>query len=166
MATPAPAAFLRAGVDLLDTVAVPLPSGHTVQVRPARVSAADYLAGKASPYALAALRVRDAWVRASRTGEPLDRLDLVSVVLEALQDAYDAPPQEALDAWLEGVDAAAIHTIAAVALGATPTPAAREQGRARALVAGGLGSVPLSAVDAASLADWTVNAGRAPGWGG
>lgn len=161
---PAPAGFVRSGVDPFDAVAVPLPSGATVLVRPARVSASDYLADKATPYALAALRARDAWVRASRMNTTPDRLDVAGVILEAIRDAYDVPPEVA-EAWLLGIDAAGVHAIAAAAIGATPTQAAKERGRATALVAGGLGGVPLAPIDATALADWTVNAGRAPRWG-
>jgi hypothetical protein len=162
---PAPAGFVRAGVDPFDTVTVPLPSGVAVVVRPARLSAADYLAGKASAFAIVALRARDAWVRAGRMGVAPATVEVAEVVIESIRDVYDVPP-EVVDAWLVGIDAPAVHAIAAAAIGATPTPASRERGRAAALVAGGLGGVPLSPIDAASLADWTVNAGRAPMWGG
>lgn len=162
---PAPAGFLRSGVDAVDTVAVTLPSGAVVLIRHARVSATDYLTGKASTYALAALRARDAWIKASRLNQTPDRVDIVGVILEAIRDTYDAP-SEIVEAWLEGVDASSIHAIAAAAIGATATAATRERGRAMALVAGGLGAVPMSPIDAASFADWSVNAGRAPAWGG
>jgi len=161
---PAPAGFARTGVDPFDAIAVPLPSGATILVRPARVSAADYLAGRATPYALAALRARDAWVRAARMNTAPERFDVAGVILEAIRDAYDVPPEVA-EAWLVGIDSEGVRAIAAAAIGATPTQAAKERGRAQALIAGGLGAVPLAPIDAASLADWSVNMGRAPSWG-
>lgn len=160
---PDPRLYLRDGVDVADTVGVLLPSGVTVQVRPARCTPEDYLAGRASPYALAALRGRDAWVRLGRTGAPVEPLALGGLVVDAITDTYGAPV-ETVEAWVTGMTEEAMTAILAVAVGAK-APHAREAGRARALVAAGFGRVPLSALDAATLADWGVNAGRAPAWG-
>lgn len=160
---PDPRAYLRDGIALADTVGVLLPSGVTVQVRPARCSPEDYLAGRASAYALAALRGRDTWVRLARTGAPVEPLALGGLVVDAILDVYDAPV-EVVEVWVTGMTEEAMTAILAVAVGAK-APHTREAGRARALVAAGFGAVPLSALEAATLADWGVNAGRAPAWG-
>lgn len=163
MSLPRPQECLRDGVDPADTVEVPLPSGVTVQLRPARCTPEDYLAGRASAYALAAMRGRDAWVRMGRTGAPVDPIALGSLVVDAILDTHDAP-METVEAWVTGMTVETVTAILAVAVGAK-APHPREAGRARALVAAGFGRVPLSALDAATLADWGVNAGRAPAWG-
>lgn len=159
---PDPRAFLRDGVDPADAIGVPLPSGVEVRIRPARCSPGDYLAGRASPYALAAMRGRDEWVRANRTGAPVDPVQLGGLVVDAILDTY-AAPVEIVEQWVTGMTVEAMTAILAVAVGAK-SPHAREAGRARALVAAGFGAVPLSALEAAGLADWSVNAGRAPAW--
>lgn len=162
--TPDPRQYLRDGVDPADTVGVVLPSGVELRLRPARCSPEDYLSGRASAYALAAMRGRDEWVRAKRTNAPVDPLALGSLVLEAIQDAYQVPA-EVLDQWVPApLTLEALTAILAIVVGAN-APHAREAGRARALVAAGFGRVPLSALEAATLADWGVNAGRAPAWG-
>jgi len=161
---PAPAGFVRAGVDPFDAVAVPLASGVVVLVRPARTSASDYLAGKASPYAVAALRARDALLKAHKLGTATPHGTVADVVVEAIQDAYDVPP-DVVELWFSRATSDDLMAVASAAIGATPTDAARERCRSAALVAGGLGTVPLSPMDAAALADWTGNAGRAPRWG-
>jgi hypothetical protein len=160
---PDPRGFLRDGIDLDGAVAVTLPSGAEVRIRPARCTPEDLLAGRASAYALAAFRSRDAWVRLSRTGAPVDPLALGGLVVEALRDTYDAPV-EVVEAWLAGLTEAALVELLAVAIGAKAANA-KEAGRARALVAAGFGRVPLSAIEAATLADWSANTGRAPAWG-
>lgn len=163
MSTTDPRAFLRDGVELADTVGVPLPSGVEVRVRPARCTPEDFLAGRASAYAMAAIRSRDAWVRLARTGAPVKSEDLGGLIVEAIRDTYDAPV-EVVEAWLAGLDESAAIALLSVAIGAKAAHA-REEGRARALVAAGFGRVPLSALDAATLADWSANTGRAPAWG-
>jgi hypothetical protein len=165
-ATPDPRAFLRDGIDLDATVAVALPSGVKVHLRPARCTPEDLLAGRASAYAVAALRSRDAWVRLSRTGAPVEPLTLGELVVEAIRDTYDAPP-EVVEAWLAGFAESTLIEVLAVAVGAKAANAAnaKEAGRARALVAAGFGRVPLSVVEAVGLADWSANTGRAPAWG-
>lgn len=161
-AIPDPRGFLRDGVDPADAVGVSLPSGVEVRIRPARCSPGDYLAGRASAYALAAMRGRDEWVRAKRTGGPIDPVQLGSLVVDAIQDMYTAPV-DVVEQWVTGMTVEAMTALLAVVVGAD-TPHAREAGRARALVAAGFGAVPLSALEAAVLADWSVNAGRAPAW--
>lgn len=160
---PDPRGFLRDGIDPDGAVAVALPSGVEVRIRPARCTPADLLAGRASSYALAAFRSRDAWVRLSRTGAGVDPATLGGLVVEAIRDTYDAPV-ETVEAWLVGLTEGALIELLSVAVGAK-SPHPKETGRARALVAAGFGRVPLSAIEAATLADWSANTGRAPAWG-
>jgi hypothetical protein len=158
-----PRGYIRDGVDEVDAVAVQSPSG-VLLIRPARATPGDVLAGRAGAYAVAAMRARDEWVRAQRTGAAVDVLALGTVLVEAVRDTYDAPT-DAVQTWLEACTPETLLAIAAVAIGATPPPrTVRERGRAAALVAAGFGGVPLSAIDTAALADWAVNAGRGPGW--
>jgi hypothetical protein len=162
-ALPDPRGFLRDGIDLDGAVAVALPSGVEVRIRPARCTPEDLLAGRASSYALAALRSRDAWVRMSRTGAGVDPTALGGLLIEAVRDVYDVTP-DVVEAWLAGLTEAVLIDLLSVAVGAK-SPHPKETGRARALVAAGFGRVPLSANEAATLADWSANTGRAPAWG-
>jgi len=156
-----PRAYLREGVDAFACVEVALTNGRAVLVMPAMATAAALLAGTASPYAIAALRLRDAYVRQAKGGPAADAMEIAGLAISALRTSYDAAEDILVD-WLAGpTDVLAVAT---AALGATATPASRARGRAQALIAAGMGDAPLTAMESASLADWAANAGRAPAW--
>jgi hypothetical protein len=164
MSIPEPQAVARRP-PAADATRVQTKAGRSLWVRPCYITPAAILGGALTPYQEATLRLRNAWARSALHRTPLDVPAALweAVALGAIQDGYEAD-RDTINAWLGEDDQDALVAVCAAASGKLEDQAGADM-RRRALAAAcvGLSAVPLTAMDLAMVADWSMNAGNAPG---